>query len=341
MPRRFIIGILIVLILGIVGGTVALIVQRLRSADVAITPTPTPGALTPAGRGNQQIVNPTGDDDADGLSNAEEIVWGTNPTNPDTDGDSFKDGEEIAAGHNPTIPAPGDILPAGFIPGQNVQPLTPAVNVPLAVDQFFSDQVDLTLGDKNYTQEYQGQYPEAARTPDTLDTYAKSQPLNVTLPAPASTLIKTQAADTPLVLSEYIDVAGDLSVFSNRTVLATAINDVYGKGNVGIMAGLADSVRGHQQRVAELLVPPTALSLQRLLLGYTELLAVTYEEITTYNEDPVRAVVALYRLEEIDKQYYPLIQSEVDRLRLYQSNLSGGQVSGVETTISHDPARTQ
>ncbi|MEX2054940.1 MAG: hypothetical protein WD972_02050, partial [Candidatus Andersenbacteria bacterium] len=92
MPRRLIIGVLIVLILGIVGGTVVLVVQRLRGEDETDSTAPgtTPGTLQPADSGNQNITNPTGDDDNDGLSNADEALWNTNRTNPDTDGDGFK-----------------------------------------------------------------------------------------------------------------------------------------------------------------------------------------------------------------------------------------------------------
>lgn len=53
---------------------------------------------------------PTCDPDHDGLTNAEETVWGTDPLNPDTDGDGFKDGEEVASGRNPLVPGPNDLL---------------------------------------------------------------------------------------------------------------------------------------------------------------------------------------------------------------------------------------
>src|SRR3989344_4267978 len=43
----------------------------------------------------------TDDADHDGLKDAEEAVWGSDPYNPDTDGDGFLDGEEVASGHNP------------------------------------------------------------------------------------------------------------------------------------------------------------------------------------------------------------------------------------------------
>ena len=41
------------------------------------------------------------DNDGDGLTNEEEIRYGTDLNNPDTDGDSYLDGEEVANGYDP------------------------------------------------------------------------------------------------------------------------------------------------------------------------------------------------------------------------------------------------
>ncbi|TSC74088.1 MAG: calcium-binding protein [Parcubacteria group bacterium Gr01-1014_44] len=43
----------------------------------------------------------TDDVDHDGLKDAEEAVWGSDPYNPDTDADGFLDGEEILSGYDP------------------------------------------------------------------------------------------------------------------------------------------------------------------------------------------------------------------------------------------------
>lgn len=51
----------------------------------------------------------TDDADHDGLKDAEEAIWGSDPYNPDTDGDGFLDGEEILSSHNP-IQADNDSL---------------------------------------------------------------------------------------------------------------------------------------------------------------------------------------------------------------------------------------
>jgi len=50
------------------------------------------------------------DDDADGLLNWEESLWGTSLTNPDSDGDGTQDGEEVMTNRNPTKPGPGDTV---------------------------------------------------------------------------------------------------------------------------------------------------------------------------------------------------------------------------------------
>lgn len=44
------------------------------------------------------------DPDSDGLTNADEKKYGTDPKNPDTDADGYKDGDEVRAGYNPKGP---------------------------------------------------------------------------------------------------------------------------------------------------------------------------------------------------------------------------------------------
>jgi len=48
-----------------------------------------------ASYGNLGDLDPTADDDGDGLTNAQEAQAGTSPTNEDTDGDDVKDGEDV------------------------------------------------------------------------------------------------------------------------------------------------------------------------------------------------------------------------------------------------------
>lgn len=49
---------------------------------------------------------PDGDDDADGLTNAEEERYGANPFLADSDGDGYTDADEVKNGYNPAGPGP-------------------------------------------------------------------------------------------------------------------------------------------------------------------------------------------------------------------------------------------
>ncbi len=74
------------------------------------------------------LPTPDNDPDHDGLTNAEEMIWGTDPFNPDTDGDGFKDGEEVASGHNPLVKGPNDLLPTTYTsPTNNITEKTSAL----------------------------------------------------------------------------------------------------------------------------------------------------------------------------------------------------------------------
>ena len=58
-------------------------------------------------------LNPGDDTDHDGLTNAQEIQIGTDPTNADTDGDTYIDGLEVLFGSNPLDPKSIPVIPLG------------------------------------------------------------------------------------------------------------------------------------------------------------------------------------------------------------------------------------
>ena len=50
------------------------------------------------------------DSDQDGLSDEQELLYKTDPNDPDSDNDKYLDGAEVSGGYDPTKPAPGDKL---------------------------------------------------------------------------------------------------------------------------------------------------------------------------------------------------------------------------------------
>lgn len=83
------------------------------------------------------------DSDQDGLSDEEEKIYGTNPSNPDTDGDGYSDGAEVRSGYDPLKKAPGDKLP-GFTGTQTTNSTTPALTDPASTVLGDSSENNLT-----------------------------------------------------------------------------------------------------------------------------------------------------------------------------------------------------
>lgn len=110
------IGLVVLLVLGGVGWAVArFFFFDQPSADQAeASPTPessgSPEPTDAADLGAQEVK----DDDLDGLTNAEERFYGTNPLDQDTDKDTYKDGEEVRAGYDPLGPGKLDLDKDGF-----------------------------------------------------------------------------------------------------------------------------------------------------------------------------------------------------------------------------------
>ncbi len=67
----------------------------------------------------EAVENPNLDSDNDGLPDWQEILWKTDPRNPDTDGDKTTDGEEIKQKRNPLVKGPDDGILETMFGGDN------------------------------------------------------------------------------------------------------------------------------------------------------------------------------------------------------------------------------
>lgn len=94
-----------------------------------------PATETPVQAGNGQIsASSSIDSDHDGLTDAQEKIYGTDPNNPDTDGDGLSDGDEVLIWHtNPLNPdSDGDGYSDGTEVRSGYNPLGPGklFNIP-------------------------------------------------------------------------------------------------------------------------------------------------------------------------------------------------------------------
>ncbi len=314
MPRIFIVAIFVILITGVVAGGGFLLWQQFGSQKATSgSPGSLFGALPSTEKSN--VTPPpasanTNDNDNDGLSNNDELTWKTDPNNPDTDGDGYLDGEEVKANHDPIIPAPNDKLPT--------EPTTVASQNLTAekVESFFADDLNLTGSTQNLTDEYKKQ--EVNNSPTAMNKFADSQPINTRLPRPNENSIPIGEDNNTALIQQYLSIADNPNVLANSSLYKQAQYDLQVSGNPGTMQGYASLIRTYRQELEQTTVPVAALSLHKLLLGYTELLAATLDQIALWNDDPVKSLTATRQLEAIDRQYYPIIYQELQRLQALQ-----------------------
>lgn len=85
---------------------------------------------------DRNVCNKNIDADCDGLTDAEEKLYGTDLNSADTDKDGYSDGVEIRSGYDPLKPAPGDKIETGkssSLPDENV------ANAPNLTDEYFQN----------------------------------------------------------------------------------------------------------------------------------------------------------------------------------------------------------
>jgi len=105
-------------------------------------------------------IDPSGDNDNDGLVNELEVDYKTDPDNPDTDGDSYKDGDEVDHGYDPTIAGSAKLAEKIYGTTQknrDAKRLTDVKQLQTALELFYNDNgkypvaKNIVLGSADYT----------------------------------------------------------------------------------------------------------------------------------------------------------------------------------------------
>ena len=314
MSRRLIIVISIIVVLSILIAIGLFFISSLNQQQEA---------QTPSGRSSQTAlttspaitVDSLGDPDHDGLTNAQESLWGTNPNNPDTDADGYNDGNEVANCHNPIVPSPNDKLPnckPGSGPTSGSSSTSP--------DAFFPVPVKKIAENINLTQAYATAVKDSDKSPVTFSQFISNQPIITDLPKVNESAIQKEA-DSQLALAQYMSVAGDINSITDKTRFQLAINAFLTNEDASQFGVFATTVSTFENTLKTLRVPPQASTYHKLLLAYSELLASTFSQIADYPHDQVKALVALRQLDAIDRQYYPqIIQQKAQLLTTSQQS---------------------
>ncbi|HSX24587.1 MAG TPA: hypothetical protein VLG69_01330 [Candidatus Andersenbacteria bacterium] len=311
MSRKVVIGVIIIIVISIIAAIAVFIFSSLNQQQ-SQQYSSTSNTQLAINSSNAPTVDPLADPDQDGLTNAQESLWGTNPNNPDTDGDGYKDGAEVAACHNPVIPAPNDKL-VHCTPGNQAITSPSSTLSPQTADPFFTKEPESIGGTLNLTQAYVSAVKDSNKSPVTFSQFIANQPIITDLPQVNDAAIK-KGPDSAADVSQYMNIAGDLSSISDKARLTIALNDFFKYRNTYGFTTLAEAVDAFQSRVKLLSVPNSAQSYDKMLLAYTELLSATFRQIADFPDDQVKAMVAIRQLDAIDRQYYPQLVQQRDQL---------------------------
>jgi hypothetical protein len=268
--------------------------------------------------------DPQADNDEDGLSNNDEAIWGSDPDNRDTDGDGYLDGEEVAAGHDPTIPAPNDKLPEETLTDRTTykteedQAVEMKQVQPSAADKydsFFVDRDELYEEEGNLTDEYNKEYSGSQQTTETLSEFVEGLGVTTSLPKPGEKELPATQESSSAAISAYLRVADNKNALANNQVYAQAMSALYERNDVSGIQNMALLVSLYRSDLMSVSVPEAAMAVHKLLLAYTDALIVTFEEVVMWNEDPAKSLRGTKQLSALDRQYYPIIFREFEKLR--------------------------
>ncbi len=275
MPKKQKIIVLVVLLLGggfliygLLTGRLLRVVRDYFSASLVTEDS----SGTTGGNAADAIYNPaysfSEDDDNDGLSNAKEVIYGTDPKNPDTDGDGHSDGEETKNGYDPS--RSGDArVEARFAENLTIHYFSwakqktgsddPRLESKL-VDQFIRETIDTS--------------PPLPHVADTDLTLAENNDYDTVI----FYFREMDAVPLPTVASSYFDVSGEAALDNFKNV-DKALNQL-------------SVINGSLTRIP---TPPVAIPLQKKYVQLVSTLKMLFGDLYLAKADPVRLTVNLER----------------------------------------------
>lgn len=239
------------------------------------------------------------DADHDGLSNKEESYWATEWQNPDTDGDKFLDGEEVLSGHDPRVAGPDDLLAKtnGFIKSGTENNLTENLSSLITAGLYAGD-----LGKDTPVKTYESAINNLSLS--VIDNgYIALNPMTETA-IPVSDSKENQEK----YLSEVVDILENklmnsflfapnkLSVFAHKL---TSSNPQNAKEISLELLSEAMNFQNNANILEKFAVPSSWKELHSEMLGTIRSLALSYQAIGYFNEDPMKAILAIKNMEDL------------------------------------------
>lgn len=274
------------------------------------SPNPAVTTATPKSFSSDDIVVPSAetDSDGDGLSDALEALYKTDPQNPDTDGDGYKDGNEVANGYDPLIKSPNDKIDRLTSKlGLNASPAPAASPLPSpSLTQLFVNKTGITPTDANITAN------EAQINQFINETNARG-----ILPVILDSDIKISTATGKAAIVKYLDT---LSVTKNTNLksvtpedITAAFTTLTGKKDSAPLDKLIANLKSNTQIFRAVSAPKEVTELHKKYLSAVVALQNNTEALKNYQTDYMSVLVAASRIEGL-RAVFTEVGTEIQNL---------------------------
>lgn len=284
------------------------------------------------------------DTDNDGLKDWQEELFKSDPLNPDTDGDGYLDGEEINSGFNPLVKSPGDKLT--FYP----LPLGDRYNITKKVlsDEVIDSIIDSYLDQKG---EYITDHPEIT-SPETFSASTKQSTLremSLRALSDAYPVLLEKAEQTISEIPEIFDINianEDIDVSENNSPEAInlylsqvtailyadsfflqeknlqALLSAFEQSDFSKIDGLIKNNDVKIEKAKQIVVPSSWKEIHKKGMGLTLLLRNIFVSLRDIQNDPLKAYMALDKLEYFPEAWNDLIKKAIDLAKTQGIELS-------------------
>lgn len=201
------------------------------------------------------------DTDLDGLSDAKEVIYGSDPLKADTDGDGFPDGKEVSAGFDP------------LVTGKGVGLLAERKNSSLTI-QYFSWLQGQGDPDPNVSEDSVREFLQ------------KKGLLSFSLPVILETDIKF-TNDDPQKIADYLTLTNNLTLPEEGAPYLALAGRLAKNQSIADLERLLRTVGKQTSELTSAQTPPSLVELHRLYLGIWLELERIFEGLKETQTDPV------------------------------------------------------
>ena len=282
-PKKKIIVVSFIAILIVLIGYAILKISEKKVTYQAPSPLSAVGSATPTAR----LIE---DSDGDGLADWEEMLWKTDPANPDTDGDGVSDGDEVRDSRDPLVMGAGDLSGRNSIASSTTGKLSSTEKLSL----------DLLLTYAALKQ--QSETGGSGKVP-TPEEFLKEN--EVAIPAPVYPLSRfTTVADSPESIAVYAKEF--LAVLSknlpqdskNELVILSEALQKSDKGGAKKLTDVANHYRAATLGLLDLTVPRGALTLHAEFVNALSAMAESINALGDVLTDPIKGMSAMNMYKE-------------------------------------------